>query len=164
MRVFVSSTFRNLASYREVLRLALEASGHTFLGMEHFAAQPSPPLDACLAELSTADVYVGLIGDNYGSFPPGFDRSYTELEYNHACDEGIDRLIFVIRDDALVGLDTHDHDQHRRELLSQFRDRLMQNHTIDRFSNPHEVAWEVLAALRRLEMRRAEAVQHGAIQ
>jgi len=162
MRVFISSTVRNLASYREILRLALEESGHTFLGMEHFAAQPSPPLDVCLAELDTADVYIGVIGDNYGSSPPGEERSYTEFEYHHARAHGTDCLVFIMRDDALIGLDTHDHDQHRRELLSQFRETLMQNHTVDRFSSPHEVAWEVLAALRRLEMRRSEAVPDGA--
>ena len=162
MRVFVSSTVRDLAQYRDIIRLALQTSGHSFLGMEHFAAQSFPPLDVCLSELDTADVYVGVIGDNYGSCPPGQKKSYTELEYLHAVERNLDCLIFIIRDDALVEVGSHDHDPHRHALLTQFRDALMRDHTVNRFSNPHEAAWEVLAALRVTEMRQREDHANGA--
>ena len=164
MRVFISSTYRQLASYREILRLAIEKSGHTFLGMEHFAAQDAPPLDVCLQELETADVYVGVIGTNYGSSPPGSDSSYTELEYHHALELGIPCILLVISEDALIPVGGIDLDPTRNGRLRDFLTLVMNSHTIDRFSSEHEAAWKVLAAIRVEEARRLEVGNIGAIQ
>jgi hypothetical protein len=164
MRVFVSSTYRDLATYREVLRLALEKSGHTFIGMEHFAAQDSPPLEASLSQLDTAEVYLGVVGNSYGSSPRGQDLSYTELEYNHATELGIPRLILVssIEDKTPVG----DHDPQRpvTQRLARFRQALMQSHTVDFFATEHEAAWKALAAISTLQARMAEVADQGAMQ
>jgi Domain of unknown function (DUF4062) len=100
--VFVSSTYRDLAEYREVLRVALTTSGHTFHGMEHFAANPASPLETCMAALSRCNVYVGLIGSLYGSSPPGRRLSYTELEYRRAMDRNMYTIILLMDDDASV--------------------------------------------------------------
>jgi hypothetical protein len=161
MRVFVSSTMRDLATYRDIIRLALQRSAHTFLGMEHFAAQNSPPLEVCLGELDTADVYVGLIGDTYGSIPTGEHRSYTELEYRHARAKSLDCVILIISDTALVQVGARDHDLERHALLAQFREELMRDHTVARFSDPNDAAWQVLAALRVIEMRVREEHSDG---
>jgi hypothetical protein len=80
MKVFASSTFRDLAEHREVLRLALESSGYEFRGMEHFAADERAPLEVALRAMDGCDVYLLIIGDLYGSTPPGRVISYTELE------------------------------------------------------------------------------------
>lgn len=153
MRVFVSSTYRNLASYRETLRLALQKSGLTFLGMEHFAAQDAPPLETCLQEVDEADVYLGVVGNTYGSSPPGDDLSYTELEYMRARDRGIPCIILIISDDASVRVGNVDLDAGRNDHLRDFRDRLLQVHTVDRFTDENEAAWMALAAIRKLETR-----------
>src|SRR5205814_10104791 len=84
MIVFVSSTYRDLAEHREIIRIALETSGFQFRGMEQFPAQQEPPLEVALGSLEECDVYVGIVGELYGSSPPGRVLSYTELEYNHA--------------------------------------------------------------------------------
>lgn len=164
MRVFVSSTFRDLAPYREVLRLALEKSGHVFLGMEHFAAQDSPSLEVCLEELNTADVYLGLIGTAYGSSPPDNDLSYTELEYMHARQREIPCIILIISHNAQVRVGDVDTDQARNNRLAQFRQTLMNQHTIDRFKSEHEAAWRALGALNILEARIRESAMQGVIQ
>jgi hypothetical protein len=161
MRVFVSSTMRDLSSYRDIIRMALLKSGHTFLGMEQFAAQNSPPLAVCLRELETAEVYIGLIGDIYGSIPQGEQQSYTELDYRRARAISLDCVILVISDNAFVQVGARDHDVARHALLTQFREELMRNHTVDRFSDPNEAAWQILAALRVVEMRVRERPPRG---
>jgi hypothetical protein len=160
MRVFVSSTYRDLVSYRETLRLALQKSGLTFLGMELFGAQDAPPLQACLDELDTADVYLGVIGNCYGSSPPDNHLSYTELEYDRARERDIPCIILVISDDATVRVGDLDLEAVRNQRLRGFRDRLLNAHTVDRFADENQAAWMALAALRKLETRiREEALQ-----
>jgi hypothetical protein len=146
--VFVSSTYRDLAEYREVLRVALTTSGHTFHGMEHFAANPAPALETCIAALSKCDVHVGLIGGLYGSSPPGRRLSYTELEYRSAMDRNMYVIILLIADDATVRQSLVERDPERRQRLERFKGVIRQRHTVQTFRNPHEAAWKILAALR----------------
>src|SRR5687768_4748374 len=79
--IFLSSTFRDFAPHRQVLKLALESSDYRVLGMELFTASANPPLKTCFDELKRSTIYIGVIGEYYGSCPPGFKKSYTQLEY-----------------------------------------------------------------------------------
>jgi Domain of unknown function (DUF4062) len=150
--VFVSSTYRDLAEYREVLRVALTTSGHTFQGMEHFAANPTPPLETCMAALSGCNVYVGLIGSLYGSSPPGRRLSYTELEYRRAMDRDMYAIILLLDDAATVRQSLVERDPERLQRLERFKSLIRQRHTVQTFRDPHEAAWKILAALRVYEV------------
>jgi hypothetical protein len=154
--VFVSSTYRDLAEYREVLRGALTTSGHTFHGMEHFAANPAPPLETCIAALSRCNVYVGLIGGLYGSSPPGRRLSYTELEYRRAMDRNMYAIILLRDDDATVRQSLVERDPERLRRLERFKSVIRQRHTVQTFRDPHEAAWKILAALRVYEVAQCE--------
>ncbi|MFQ5847141.1 MAG: DUF4062 domain-containing protein [Candidatus Methylomirabilales bacterium] len=156
MVVFISSTYRDLAEYREVIRLALETSGYTYRGMEHFPPQDEPPLDVCLRALEECDVYVGIVGGLYGSSPPGRVLSYTELEYRHATSLGIYRIMILLDDNARVRAGYVEQDPERIERLNRFRARIVNNHTAQTFRDGHEAAWKILAALRIHEVRLRE--------
>ena len=159
MNVFVSSTYRDLSNHREILRLALETSGHHFRGMEHFAAQQNPPLDACLQELESCDLYVGIIGRLYGSCPPRRVLSYTELEYNKARQLNMYQIILVIGNDAQLNFSQIEQDPAKMQRLNRFRERILERHTADEFNSEHEAAWKILAALRNYEIRLSEEQQ-----
>jgi Domain of unknown function (DUF4062) len=161
MRVFVSSTFRDLAPHREILRLAIESSGYQFSGMEHFAADERPPLDVALGAMEDCDVYVVIVGDLYGSSPPGKVRSYTELEYHRAHELGLPIIAIVLADDADINRLHVERDTAKRNRLERFRSRVLQSHTIQRFKDTNEAAWKVLAALRILETRLREEAEVG---
>jgi hypothetical protein len=121
MQVFVSSTFRDLAEHREVLRLALESSGYRFHGMEQFTADNRPPLDVALQAMDGCDVYVLIIGDLYGSTPPNRVKSYTELEYRRAREMGLPTIAIVLADDAEVNRQHVERDPGKRARLDRFR-------------------------------------------
>jgi hypothetical protein len=155
-----SSTYRDLANHREILRLALETSGYNFRGMEHFGAQQDPPLDVCLRELETCEVYVGIVGILYGSSPPSRVLSYTKLEYNRAKELGNYIIILVINDHAQLNISQIEQDPDKIRRLNRFRDHRLQRHKKKSFNNEHEAAWKILAALRIYEILLREE-QHG---
>lgn len=159
MNIFVSSTYRDLSNHREILRLALEKSCYHFRGMEHFAAQQTPPLEVCLQELETCDVYVGIIGRLYGTCPPRRVRSYTELEYIRAIELEKYQIILMIDDDAQLIFTQIEQDPEKMQRLNRFRERIFQRHTVDHFRDEHEAAWKILAALRSYEIRLSEEQQ-----
>lgn len=85
--VFVSSRFDE---FRELRRLLRERLGQNRLipcrVVDHSENYPDthPPLARSLDAARASDVFVLLVGDTYGTIPPGHDRSYTELEYEAA--------------------------------------------------------------------------------
>ncbi|HJX82794.1 MAG TPA: DUF4062 domain-containing protein, partial [Candidatus Angelobacter sp.] len=159
--VFISSTFRDLAEHREVLRLAIETSGHQFRGMEHFAADDRPPLDVALEAMNDCDVCVVIIGDLYGSSPPGRVRSYTELEYRRAEELGLPLIALVVADDAQVNRLHVERDEAKRDRLERLRSNILRSHTVETFRDTNEAAWKVLAALRTLETKLREDAEAG---
>lgn len=161
MRVFVSSTYRDLAEYRETLRLALETSGHSFHGMEHFGAQPDPPLATCLTELEHCDIYVALIGARYGSAPTRYRRSYTEVEYEKARELKMPCVILVLDEEAEVKQSIIEREGDARERLEGLKRRLRRNHTVETFRAPDDAAWKILAALRVIETAKREREEGG---
>src|SRR3989304_8897381 len=101
MKIFVSSTWDDLAEYRACVLRGIDRLRHQgdvveWLGMEAFSAADQTPLDECLAFVNQADMYVGIFGVRYGSKPPGSDISFTEAEFRRAAARKIPRLLFLI--------------------------------------------------------------------
>ena len=61
-KVFVSSTYRDLRSCRKEVEEAVRLLGHQDVVMEHYAAEPRPPLHKVLKDVEMCDVYVGIFG------------------------------------------------------------------------------------------------------
>jgi hypothetical protein len=150
--VFLSSTFRDLAPDRAILKLALESSGYQVLGMELFTASPDPPLATCLAELDRSHIYVGIIGECFGSCPLGYKKSYTQLEYEHAIKRKMPIFCFLTANDAELTPAQFEQDGNKRERLKAFRKRI-ERHTVAFFKNANHAAWQILAALRKHEIQ-----------
>jgi hypothetical protein len=147
MRVFISSTYRDLVPHRERLDVR---------GMEEFAAQDQPPLATCLAALAECDIYIGVVGERYGSSPPDEARSYTELEYESASERAMYRIVLLSETEPEAA---HEPPERHARLL-EFRQRLRESHTVDTFTSPDDLAWKVLAAVRNYEAGAREAAAH----
>ena len=63
--------------------------------MESWPAEPSAPLECCKAHLKECDVMVLLVGNRYGSICKGKEKSFTELEFDHALELDLPVLAFV---------------------------------------------------------------------
>jgi Domain of unknown function (DUF4062) len=104
--VFVSHTselrdYPRAMSYVAAVERAISAAGHVIVDMADFPAAGQATARVCAERVRTCDVYLGVLGARYGS--PVRDRpevSYTELEFDTATDAGLDRLVFLLDEDA----------------------------------------------------------------
>ena len=69
MKVFVSSTSRDLADHRAAAIRALRRLGHEVVAMEEFTAAPAFPLDRVLRLVRESDAYVVIVAWRYGFVP-----------------------------------------------------------------------------------------------
>jgi predicted ATPase len=93
IRVFVSSTLRELAAERGAVRTSIESLRMAPVMFE-LGARPHPPRDLYRAYLQQSDVFVGIYGDSYGWTAPGEDVSGLEDEYDLA-PPGMPKLIYL---------------------------------------------------------------------
>jgi hypothetical protein len=82
--VYVSSTFKDLEECREKVRIVLKRMGHEDIAMEYYVAEDKRPLEKCLEDVASCDLYIGIFAWRYGYVPEGYDKSITELEYRKA--------------------------------------------------------------------------------
>lgn len=106
LRVFVSSTLRELAEEREAVRAAIERLRLAPVMFE-LGARPHPPRELYRSYLAQSDVFVGIYGSSYGWIAPDEEVSGLEDEYNLA-PRAMPKLIYVKaaeqRDERLAGL------------------------------------------------------------
>src|SRR6478735_12646693 len=93
LRVFVSSTLRELADERQAVRSAIERLRLAPVMFE-LGARPHPPRDLYRSYLAQSDVFVGIYGASYGWVAPEEEVSGLEDEYNLAPRE-MPKLIYV---------------------------------------------------------------------
>ncbi len=92
LRVFVSSTLRELATERRAVRAAIEQL-HLAPVMFELGARPHPPRELYRAYLAQSDIFVGLYGERYGWVAPGEEISGLEDEYRLAPPE-LPKLVY----------------------------------------------------------------------
>ena len=83
LRIFVSSTMKELASARAAARAAIERLRLIPVLFE-LGARPYPPRDLYLAYLRQSDVFIGIYGQQYGWIAPDQQVSGLEDEYLNA--------------------------------------------------------------------------------
>jgi predicted ATPase len=106
LRVFVSSTLRELAEERRAARSAIERM-HLAPVMFELGARPHPPRELYRSYLDQSDVFVGIYWESYGWVAPDEAVSGLEDEYNLA-PATMPKLIYIKasanRDDRLKDL------------------------------------------------------------
>ena len=71
-RIYVSSTYGDIKDHREQVYRALRELGHDIIAMEDYVAADQRPLNRCLADAASCDLYVGVFAHRYGYAPrPG---------------------------------------------------------------------------------------------
>jgi HEAT repeat protein len=145
-RVYVSSTYQDLKDCRQAIRSALQRMGLDDVAMEAYAAGEERPVDRCLDDVRSADIYVGVLAWRYGFIPAGGNVSITELEYRAAGDAGVPRLIFVLDLDAPWPRSAMDKDPAR---IEAFREHVRDAHVCDSFVSAEDLRAKVAEAVGR---------------
>lgn len=124
LRVFVSSTSKDLHEYRAVARNVILEMDWMPKMMEYFGAIPMPTVDACRATLKQCDLVLLLVGFQRGWVPKpeeGGDgtSSITALELEFARAEGIPVLAMLASETWPQNL--CERDAQAREWVERFR-------------------------------------------
>src|SRR5690606_30439714 len=93
IRVFVSSTLRELADERRAARAAIERMRLAPVMFE-LGARPHPPRSLYRSYLAQSDIFIGIYGDSYGWVAPDETVSGLEDEYDLA-PKNMPKLIYV---------------------------------------------------------------------
>jgi hypothetical protein len=121
------------------------------IAMEDYVAADKRPVDQCLADVASADLYIGLFAFRYGFIPEADNpegRSITEMEYRHAIKCGIPQLIFRVPDKTMWRtdfLDAQTGDGDRGERIRKLREELGKEHLLSEFGTSDQLG-EVVAA------------------
>jgi hypothetical protein len=97
-KIFVSSTFFDLAQVREDIRTTILQLGHEPLLNEYSSFPVTPNIDTienCKKAVRSSDFFVLIIGGRRGSLDPVSGKSVTNIEYETAIETGIDCFVFV---------------------------------------------------------------------
>ena len=144
LRVFVSSTLKELAPERRAARAAIERLALAPVMFE-LGARPHPPRELYRAYLEQSDIFVGVYWEEYGWVAPGEEVSGLEDEWSLAPD--IPKLIYI------------KHSEHRQERLHELLERIRDDDGASyvAFSDVDELAALVTADLATLLAERFDA-------
>jgi hypothetical protein len=146
MKIYLSSTFIDLAKYRTYLGVVLRKAGYDVAMMEEYVSRDERVEFACMGDVVECDVYVGIFAWRYGYIPENSAEgiSITEMEYNIAGTKPMTRLTFLLNEKARWPQTKKDTNP---EKINHLRNKLKERCSAY-FSNAEELAVEVLAALR----------------
>jgi hypothetical protein len=155
MKVYISSTYQDLADHRAAVDRTLRRMGHDVIGMEQYIAEGSKPVERCKSDVGVADVYVIIVAWRFGYMPdpsvsPPAPRSITEIELAEAQLKGRPVLAFLLdpespwppnRVDAMGGGTGAGED------VSRLRAKLGTDYLAGIFRTPDDLASQVGAAV-----------------
>lgn len=151
--VMVSSTAKDLPRHRDQVRIACERAGFWPRNMmENLTAEDCDPIGTSLRMVEEADVYIGVLAQRYGTIVPGYDRSITEMEYDHAVKLNKPRLIFFAHDEHVFTKSEFETGS-AAEKLEAFKNRVGITRVSAFFRSPEDLRSCVVEALQQLRRR-----------
>lgn len=147
MKVFISSTYKDLIEYRAASIRAVEGTNYQASKMEVFGARPDEPLDACLKEVEESELFIGIYALRYGFIPEGAEVSITEMEYLHAKKLGKPIYCFLLDEENQPWLKKWIEGEPGKAKLENFKKRIQKVHVCDYFTTPDDLRAKVSNAL-----------------
>jgi len=149
-KIYVSSTYSDLVEHRQRVYDILRKMRYDVIAMEDYVATDERPLDKCLTDVASCDLYIGIFAWRYGYIPPGQppdrERSITKLEYRQAGQSDLERLIFLLDEDAPWPRSKMEKGV-GGEKIEALRAELAREHIVQFFKSPEELAGQVATSV-----------------
>ncbi|MBC8448331.1 MAG: DUF4062 domain-containing protein [Chloroflexi bacterium] len=148
MKVFISSTYRDLVEHRQavidiLLRLNLQP-----IAMEFFGADPDEPKQVCADKIRDCGLFIGIYAHRYGFIPEDDEKSITEQEFDLA--QELDKHCFCyIVDDNHPWPPKMIENEPGKSKLAAFKARLDKVVGRDTFTTPDNLTAKVASRLGR---------------
>ena len=149
IRVFLCSTFTDLADERKSVLEAIRKLQFQHDSMEFFGARAKLPIKTCLEEVRKSDVLVVVVSHRYGNLVPGRGISFSEAEYREGFRLKKPCLVYFLNDDVRVLPKHVERDSRKQLLLDSWKSKLSKRHTIGTFRDAPDLAVQVVADLTR---------------
>jgi len=133
--VFLSSEMRALGALRAVVAAALRQAGFSVVMFEDLGGRDEDAERAYLDGVARSDIYVGIVGDRYGTMLPS-GRSPTHEEYLEARRRGKRISVWLQRDGS-----------QRQGHASDFAQEVQAFHTTGQFADADDLARRLLRRL-----------------
>jgi len=147
MKVFLSSTYKDLIDYRAAAIRAVEGTSYQAVKMEVFGARPAEPVVACLFEVEQSELFIGIYALRYGFIPEGAEISITEMEYLHAKKSGKPVYCFLLDEENQPWLKKWIEGEPGESKLRDFKQRIQQASVCDYFTTPDDLRAKIANAL-----------------
>ena len=146
-KVFLSSTFKDLADYRQAVYRAIQRMDDwRCVRMEDFGARDWEADEFCRQKVAECHLFVGILGLLYGSVHKPTGLSYTEREYQAAVDASKPRLMFLTPEDFPVPGNLMESSAQQRKQQA-FRKRVSAERVRDaNWTSPGQLAASVVIA------------------
>jgi len=148
-RIYISATYSDLIECRKAVYDALRSMKHDVIAMEDYVATDRRPLDKCLEDVGSCDLYIGIFAWRYGYVPTKDNpeqKSITELEFRHAAAEGIPRLLFLLDEHAPWPRSQMEQRAGAKK-LKLLRDEISTDLTVSFFTSCEQLATKASAAV-----------------
>ncbi len=147
MKVFISSTYKDLIDYRAAAIRAVEGTNYQAGKMEVFGARSDEPMVACLKEIEECGMFIGIYALRYGFVPDGSEISITELEYLHAKKLGKEIYCFILDEENQGWLTKWMEDEPGKSKLKDLKQCVQKAHVCEYFTTPDDLRAKVANAL-----------------
>ncbi len=152
LQVFISSTYENLKAERQAAVMAILEFGHIPAGMELFAAGDAEQLKVIKRWIDESDVFLLILGREYGSIEPISNKSYIQLEYEHAIATRKPFFAIVMHDEILGDVHTNITDLKHQNMFISFRTDVL-TRMVAFWKDYKDIKLGIVASLSEIERR-----------
>jgi hypothetical protein len=145
---FISSTYIDMVQHRNAVIGKIQSKSGIINAQEFFGARDSQPLDTCLREVERSQVFLLFLSPRNGSIDPESGKSFVEREYEKACERGILKLAYIMDEEYEYPIKYVSRGEEAQS-LEAFKQRVMTELTVSRFTTPEDLASKVYEDLKR---------------
>ncbi|WP_440951198.1 DUF4062 domain-containing protein [Methanosphaerula subterraneus] len=102
LKVFLSSTQKDLQDERNSAEAIVTKLGHDCLRAETYDSPGISPDEACRYMANSCDIYIGIFGPKYGFTVPHLGISVTQLEYREAKTADPGKVLIYVKDTEIL--------------------------------------------------------------